>query len=642
MQLNKPSRKEKQPKGGPGIKKSAAVIKVNPIYGLIVALTGFLLYANTLSYEFALDDYSVILENRVTRQGVAALPEIFTTSYRYGYYFTDDLLYRPLTKAMFAVEWAMSPDNPFPGHLMNVLLFALTGWILFRFLFRLTDGNMLLSFVTAMLFMAHPIHTEVVANIKSRDEILALLGGLAALDLFLQYLRNGKLLYLAGTSVLYFLALLSKESAITFLAVFPLAGWWHCKEGIGKVLKGSVPMLLVVLGFLLIRAAILKDITSDNISLADNHLVGAKDSLTRFSSAVFVLGLYMKLLVFPHPLVFDYSYNQIPLTGPGNWKFLLSLAIYAGMLLFALLKIKSKSLFSFAILFYLITLSVSSNIFITIGTGMAERLIYTPSLGFCLAAGLLISKTAGKWPPSEKVSLMMLPRRAPLVTTLMVVVITTWSVKLLTASAVWKNNFTLYQSGVVNSPNSTRTHYYLGNYLVKPEFYEGKGEEEIRKTLRTGITSLHRSIEIYPRFSDPFTQLGVAHFRLNNNDSALYYYNRSAAINPQNATVQNNIGTVYFAAGKYQESMPFFLEAVRLNSSYSDAHMNVGSVYGTLGNYEKALESFFLAGKYDPGNAQTWNYIGITYRLKGDENNAKIYLEKAYRMDPQLRPQNAK
>lgn len=642
MQLNKPSRKEKQNKRATGIKKPTLAPKLNPIYGLIVALTGFLLYANTLSYEFALDDYSVILENRVTRQGISAIPEIFTTSYRYGYYFTDDMLYRPLTKAMFALEWSMSSNSPSPGHLMNVLLFALTGWVLFRFLVRLTEGHLLLSFITAMLFMAHPIHTEVVANIKSRDEILALLGGLAAMDLFLQYIRNGKLVYLAGSSILYFLALLSKESAITFLAVFPLAGWWYCKEGFGRVLKGSIPVLVVSVVFLLIRYAIIKDMATVNFSLADNHLVAAKDPLTRISSAIYVLGLYLKLLVIPHPLAFDYSYNQIPLTGPGDWKFLLSLAAYAGMFFYALFRIKEKNLFSFAILFYLITLSVSSNLFIMIGTGMAERLLYTPSLGFCLIAGLMIVKTSVKWNPAENFSLKTVPGRAPMLTTIGLLIFIAWSGKLLSASRVWKNNYTLYLSGVNNAPNSTRTHYYLGNYLVKPEFHKGKGEEETRKILRRGINSLHRSIEIYPRFSDPFTQLGVAHFRLNNNDSALYYYNRSAAINPQNATVQNNLGTVYFAAGKYQESLPYFLEAVRLNPTYSDAHMNVGSVYGTLGNYEGALERFFLAGKYDPGNAQTWNYIGITYRLKGDENNAKMYLEKAYRMDPSLRPQSTK
>lgn len=642
MKLKKRSRKEKQSQESTPVKKAAVAFKTNPVHGLIVVLTGFLLYANTLSFDFALDDYSVILENRLTRQGISAVPEIFTTSYRYGYFFTDDLLYRPITKAMFAIEWSLSPGNPLPGHLMNVLLFALTGWILFRFLLRLTEGNTLLSFVTAMLFMAHPIHTEVVANIKSRDEILALLGGLAALDFFLQFLRSGKSIHLALSTLFYFLALLSKESAITFLVIFPLAGWWYSKEGMSNVLKGSAPMLVASLAFLLIRASVLKDITSDNYSLADNHLVGAKDWLTRFSSAVYVLGLYIKLLVFPHPLVFDYSFNQIPLIGPGNWKFLLALGAYAGMLFYAILKIKERNWFAFAILFYLITLSVSSNIFITIGTGMAERLIYAPSLGFCLAAGLLIVKTTGKWHPEVNFDFKMLPAKAPLLTILLGAIIAVWSVKLLATSAVWKNNYTLYQSGVEHSPNSTRTHYYLGNYLVKPEFYEGKTVDETRKILRQGITSLHRSIEIYPRFSDPFTQLGVAHFRLNNNDSALYYYRRSAEINPQNATVQNNIGTVYFAAGKYQESLPFFLEAVRLNSSYSDAHMNAGSAFGSLGSYDKALESFFLAGKYDPTNAQAWNYIGITYRLKGDENNAQIYLEKAYRMDPKLRPQNAK
>ncbi|MBL0342615.1 MAG: hypothetical protein IPP71_17995 [Bacteroidetes bacterium] len=91
--------------------KSSAPI-ASWIPGLIIAILGFILYSNTLNHSFTLDDYSVILENRLTKQGPSAIPEIFKTSYRYGYYFTDDNLYRPIVKAMYAIEWGWHPMMP--------------------------------------------------------------------------------------------------------------------------------------------------------------------------------------------------------------------------------------------------------------------------------------------------------------------------------------------------------------------------------------------------------------------------------------------------------------------------------------------------------------------------------------------------
>src|SRR4051812_5281729 len=71
--------------------------------GLVVAVVGFLLYANTLNHKYALDDYSLIIENTVTQKGVKAIPEIFKTGYRSGYNSIDVQLYRPTSKAMYAV-----------------------------------------------------------------------------------------------------------------------------------------------------------------------------------------------------------------------------------------------------------------------------------------------------------------------------------------------------------------------------------------------------------------------------------------------------------------------------------------------------------------------------------------------------------
>ena len=135
---------------------------------LIIAVFAFVLYANTLHHEFVLDDNSVILENTMTQGGASSLKEIFSTAYRAGYPNAENNLYRPLSKAMFAVEWQLSPNNPGIHHFVNVLLYALACVVLFIVLSRWTKINIYILFITALLFVAHPIHTEVVANIKSR------------------------------------------------------------------------------------------------------------------------------------------------------------------------------------------------------------------------------------------------------------------------------------------------------------------------------------------------------------------------------------------------------------------------------------------------------------------------------------------
>ena len=191
-------------------------------FSFVIALVAFFLYSNTLSHQFVLDDYSVIKENQMTKQGTASLKEIFANSYREGYGNNENNLYRPLTKAMFAIEWQISPDNAHFHHLINVLMYSLVCVLLFIVLLRYTKINIYILFITALIFAAHPIHTEVVANIKSRDEISSMLFLLLSLLCIHKYLSSNKILMLIGTLGCFFLALLSKESAIVYVALAPL------------------------------------------------------------------------------------------------------------------------------------------------------------------------------------------------------------------------------------------------------------------------------------------------------------------------------------------------------------------------------------------------------------------------------------
>ena len=140
---------------------------------ILPGIIGFLLFANTLGHQWCLDDYSVIVDNWVTQKGAAGISDHLTHDYRYGYWNSQGDLYRPLSLILFSLEWSFFGNNPFPGHLINVLLYSFL-CIFFGMALYKWSRSATFSMIASLLFAVHPVHTEVVANIKSRDELLAM------------------------------------------------------------------------------------------------------------------------------------------------------------------------------------------------------------------------------------------------------------------------------------------------------------------------------------------------------------------------------------------------------------------------------------------------------------------------------------
>ena len=160
--------------------------------GLLMFFFAFMIYAQSLKYNFTLDDKIVIFENSITTQGIKAIPTIFANPYLYGSVLPDNRIYRPISKAVFAFCWSVSPGNPMVFHLANVLFFALTGLMLFLTLKRYFPGNLVVPLISTLMFIVHPIHTEVVDNIKSLDEILCFMFFIISLYFLYSYLNKKK------------------------------------------------------------------------------------------------------------------------------------------------------------------------------------------------------------------------------------------------------------------------------------------------------------------------------------------------------------------------------------------------------------------------------------------------------------------
>ena len=245
----------------------------------IVFALSFLVYSNTFRNGYVLDDFSVIKENWVVKRGTPAISTIMKTSYRYGYWSSADDLYRPLSLVMFAVEWQLWPDNPKAGHFINVLLYSLICVLLFTTLRKVFfKYNVFLPFIATVIFALHPIHTEVVANIKSRDELLSFFFLILTLRFAFNYVSSSKSKWIILGIISYFLAFMSKESAITFLVVFPLAIYFFSDAPLRKNLVFSGLMLIPALLFVVIRSKVLANQPETAaVSSVDNLLVAAPD-----------------------------------------------------------------------------------------------------------------------------------------------------------------------------------------------------------------------------------------------------------------------------------------------------------------------------------------------------------------------------
>ena len=231
----------------------------NYIYGIIIVFT-FILYSNTIFNEYALDDAIVITQNEFTKQVVSGIKDILSTELFTGFFGVQKNLvsggrYRPLSLVTFAIEYEFLGQNPHFSHFINILLYALTCILIFIVLSKLLSKYrakrwwVSIPFITTILFVAHPIHTEVVASVKGRDEIFTLLGVFLTLLFTLKYLDLKKTKYLVYSFIAFFLALLSKENAITFIAIIPLSVYFFTSHTMKRNLITFIPLLLSTILF---------------------------------------------------------------------------------------------------------------------------------------------------------------------------------------------------------------------------------------------------------------------------------------------------------------------------------------------------------------------------------------------------------
>lgn len=633
---------------------------------LLILIVSMGLYANTLGHQYAVDDSIVILRNSYTQKGMKGMKGIWTEDTFTGFFGSKRNLvaggrYRPLSVATFALELQLFGNvvtdaqgnpvldkdgdvtyqgNPFISHLVNVLLYGILCVVLYLLLLqcfnpkRDTDQvkGYFIALAGALLYAAHPIHTEAVANIKGRDEILVLLGSLLAVYWVLRAAakESDSVGYLVGACLAYTIAIFSKESAVTFLAIIPAALYVFTERTLRYIALRSLPYLVIFVAFFGIRSAILGNsgalISKDNAptkELMNNPFLKwqgnqyvAFDSNERNATILYTWGKYVGLLAYPKTLTNDYYPKHIRTDKDKIPSFdmpmvmgslLLHLALFALMLL----GLYRRQAWGFFILFYLATFSVVSNLIFPIGTNMAERFMFLPSVGFSSLCALGLYAFAKRLQKPEQ----PLEQALSMPALLLGVVVLLYGGKTFSRNWAWYDDYTLFTTDIAYSPHSAKLNNAVSGVLQAralqiQDVFQRKISLEQALNHSTTATNLH------PMYHSAWLLHGNAHIMLSEN--ALQRSDISQVASDQQALRQQafeltNAGLKSYAIVK------------ELRPNHPSIHQNLGVAYRIrgkiLGQYFNDLTNSIIALEqsiaYNPNDVETLRLVGVAYGIRG-------------------------
>lgn len=656
------------------------------LHQMIILLVVAVFYCNTLALDFALDDRMVILESKSTIEGGwQGTRDIFTRDSFSGYFGNDNATvaggrYRPLSQFTFMVELQLfghnvksqiekngslddydnlhSGDNeqyfvnskmPFFSHLFNLLYFALLCLVIYEvltMLFANLKGEkwfQSLAFLATVLYALHPLHTEAVANIKGRDEIFAMLGGMTALWCSLKFVDQRQWKWLLFSAVALAFGIFSKENAITFLAVVPLSIFFYQKEKKKMDYVWTfLPLLAVAVLFIVVRSKVLgglvPDSTVDNV-LNDPFLASSR--VQEIATVLVTWAIYFKLLFFPHPLTHDYYPNQIEITDFSNPAVWVILICCVALVLYALCKLKSRSVVSYGILFFVITFSITSNMLFNVGTFMNERFVFVSSLGFTLICGYWIYLLSiSKIENVQKFSLGLLA-----------VVSLLYGVKTFTRNLVWKNDITLFTTDVKVSDNSIKCNISAGGSYIK--LWRDDHNERYKKL---AYKHLNKALSMDDHSFNAWLLMGELKFYDKDYKGSYEAYHNASLVNPGSQMAQDNMAKVLMVqvgaelddisalldAGLAAQDVEKVAEALRRVDQYIAEHPDASRAYNVkgmilgrgFGRMDEAIEMFEKSVQMDPEFVSAYENMGIAYAMKRNFHKAEQAMLKALEIDP--------
>ncbi|MFH0812042.1 MAG: tetratricopeptide repeat protein [Pseudomonadota bacterium] len=408
------------------------------------------LYTNSLTGDFLFDDLFLVRDNSHL--------ESFS---QFLSYFTSDTgeFWRPVRLASFYLDTTLFGKSTIGYHISNIFYYTLF-CILAYFFCQNLFNNRKLAIIVTLLFIAHPLHTEGVAYISGRKDILGGLFSFASLISFLRYTQQDSKKHLLLT-ILFFLLAIGAKEIYAILPLLFLAIEYYQKGTIRKHLlfygvwfTGAV---LFVLFIILIRNRVFFDYLHVIPVYGNNQGVN-------FPTAVKIGGYIFFLSFFPFPLSADYTFNAIKRINLLDPSFFISGGVLMLCALGAYYFRRKQKEVAFGLVWMLICLLPVSQI-VPYSEIISERSLIFLSFGACLLAG---------------VALMNLPK--PYTVGVLVVILVLFSVTTIRRNQDWHDELSLWGATVKQHSDCARARYNLGIALARHKQFQA-AEKEFRASL---------------------------------------------------------------------------------------------------------------------------------------------------------------
>lgn len=618
---------------------------------LVLFILAILLYANTIGHDYAWDDSIVITENPRVKKGISGIPDLFL---KYNSDFKSDKYgYRPIVLTSFAIEYGLFKDIPQVGHFMNVLCFALLCSVMFgvlrKIFYKLSN---LAPFLITLIFLVHPVHVEVVANIKSRDEIFALLFSLLSLNYLIEYNNSNSFKFILFSAISFVAAFLSKESAISFVFIMPVTLlYMNGKESLKKlIVPTSFTLLLLLVGIIISQLSMNSELGKEAGEGAgifyENGILGNSFFHTdlfnlKLANAFTLLILYLKSFFWPLKQLYYYGYNQIPVAAWSDSVVILSLFLNLVLLVFAVVGFKKHKEISLGILFFFISISIYLHLFRTIADTMADRFMFVPSLGLSIVLvfglGKLLKIDFIKHKTESILDLVKsnskIPKEMQTLKYVFLILSFLLGVKTYSRNKIWKNNYTLISTDMPSLENCARAHNYMANELKSKlsKNYDEKTESEM-------IAHYKKSIAISKDSYYSFIGLGTYYNGSQKYDYAIPLLDSMVRVFPKQADSHYYLGEALFKSGDAKRAIPYLETSMKLAPEVFTTYFTLSMAYSRKGEFDKAIALISSAEKKFSPSSRTYEALGVIYFDKGDmEQSTKNTLETIrYGADPQL------
>jgi tetratricopeptide (TPR) repeat protein len=641
-------------------------------YQLLLCLLLLVLvqYGNTLQHGYAFDDYMFIVGNEHLERGWSGIPYFFKHIYVADE--STNNIYRPTVFAAYIIERELFGKSPMVLHFFNVFYFALLCGVLYKVLRLLMSrlrGGEQLAILTTVLFVVHPSHTEVVANIKSRDEIYSLLGCLCCAFYILKYFENNKKYNLIFVLISFLFAIFSKFNAITFLAIAPLLAW-HMKPPnlpLSKLIlptAGIVAMLLLSVVLYRGNAKLLKSaqLSNDNDKapykevLANSLYAPQLSSTERVATALGLLPRYLGQLTVAQNMPYYSGYPYVKPLHLSNWQALLGLFFYTFLFFggFYWFIRKPRPIFlaqtapndkappssptlsfeqiapfcGLAFLWFVISLSVYANLVKLAPDTFALRYLFAPSVGYCWALLLLLAylfkvkfPDTGNWARQNWSFLAIFA-----------LICLFYGVKTYQRNKVWENSYTLFAADMEQLDQCARAHTYMAAELTRQSAMPNK-QPKLNLAPNSIYDHYERATQLFPSYAEAYNFWAKALATHGKVNDALNVCEKAQQHCPNDKSTIFCTGETLYLAEKYADAIPHLEKALLNAKDLKKSYDLLAWAYYKTQQHDQAHQLLDSALLRFPQTAYFAREKGKMYFLDKQMPQALPLLRQAYQLD---------